>query len=80
MLGKWSTGGLGNVLQICPEEMSSNLPGHHRTFSVMQKQIRAWLTGKSAKHILRNASTEIYLNELRSTLSFGHICVQFLWL
>jgi len=36
-------------------------------------QIRAWLTGKSAKHILGNASTEIYLKELKPTLSFGNI-------
>jgi len=34
---------------------------------------RSW-----ASHSLRNASTEIFFRELRPTLYFDHICVQFL--
>jgi len=43
-------------------------------------KIGARLTGKSAKHSIRNASAQmLYLKELRPTLlSFGHICVQLL--
>jgi len=56
------------------------IAGHDGTLSVSQMQIGAGLTGKSSMHSLRHSPTELYLNELRPTLCFGHICGQFLCL
>ena len=55
-------------------------PGNHGTLSESQMQIGATcrLIGKGAMPSLHNASTEIYLKELRPTSCFGHIFVQFL--
>ena len=59
----------GNVLQ------PSGTPPYFQCKANANKSLADW---EELKHRLRKASTEIYLNELRSTLSFGIICVQFL--